>query len=452
LLRRKALRLIPEISFDEGVAAALDSLLNDRLVLLAGAGLSMARPSSLKSAAEIAAGAKAKYDATYGVDRPALPEKIEDQAEFFFARHELATVYFRTYIDHHAFAGPPNPGHFAAADLLLIRGIQTAVTTNVDALIEAAGQTLFGQVGVGLDGHSVATLPVDTAPLLKIHGCRVCDRDNMVWAPGQLAVEPVAGRIASSRNWLGVRLLNRDLIIVGYWTDWDYLNDVLETSLGAVTPARVIVADPCDGADFEAKAPVLYALGQRATNTFQHVRASGADFLAALRLGFSKSFVRRVLHAGIEEFVAQTGNAPAAAWTEPPDLDNDTLWHVRRDLEGRHPNEPAKERNPPATENLVGLTVMQLRARGAVPDGAYWQLSGRRVRVLRAPNTPLHRIQAAFDRETPPIVAPDVIIAVGAEAQGLPPHIARAATPATIARGSFGRWMTRPEAIIELNL
>src|SRR5262249_9048030 len=145
-----------ELAFNDGVAAALDSLLSDRLTLLVGAGLSMAPPSSLPSAATIAARAKLKYDAIYGATRPPMSAGVEEQAEFFFQRGELATVYFRTLIDQNAFASPPNEGHYAAADLLLVRAIQTAVTTNVDTLIETAGQMLFGQVGVGIEEAVVA--------------------------------------------------------------------------------------------------------------------------------------------------------------------------------------------------------------------------------------------------------------------------------------------------------
>lgn len=410
----------------------------------------MAPPSSVQSAVAIAAAAKARYDATFGMTRPPLPPNIDEQAEFFFRRGELATVYLRTYVDPNAFAKPPNEGHYAAADLLLVQGIQTAATTNVDTLIEMAGQYLFGHVGVGID-QRIATLPADIAPLLKLHGCRLCDPDNAVWARGQLAVDPVAARIAFSQNWLPVRLLDRDLIIVGYWTDWDYLNEVLTATLGAVRPSRVIVVDPCDDAAFERKAPDLYALGHRASNGFQHVRASGADFLAALRREFSRAFVRRALHTGAAQFEAVTGAPANPIWLEPPILDNRDLWQTRRDLEGRAPGEPAKNRDPPA-EPLVGLTVLQLRARGATPDGTYWVLGGRKVRVLRAPNIMLHQVEAAFARDVAPVVAPDIVVAVGSESYSLPASITRAGTPATIARGTSSVWMTRPDAVAGLGL
>jgi hypothetical protein len=132
-------------------------------------------------------------------------------------------------------------------------------------------------------------------------------------------------------------------------------------------------------------------------------------------------------------------------------MDVDDLWRARRDLEGRRPNDPARDRAPPE-EPALGLTILQLRARGAVPEGPYWLLNGQRVRIVRTPNQLLHLVQAAFARETAPAVAPNIIIAVGAEPSALPAHVVRGATPPTIARGSSGRWLTRPEAVVELGL
>jgi hypothetical protein len=96
-----------EIDLDEGIASALDALFADRLAILCGAGLSMASPSNLPSAAQLASQAKRKYDSIYGATRAPLPPSIEEQAEFFFKRGELGTMYLRALIDAHAFAGPP---------------------------------------------------------------------------------------------------------------------------------------------------------------------------------------------------------------------------------------------------------------------------------------------------------------------------------------------------------
>jgi len=320
------------IDLQAGVERALDALFADRLALLCGAGLSMASPSSVPSAATLAWRAKQKYDANYGTTRPPLPESIDDQAEFFFQRGELADVYLRTYVDHDAFAGEPNDGHLAAADLLLTGGVGTAVSTNVDTLIETAGNLLFGHVGVGVSRDQVAALPPTKSPLLKIHGCWT-DPPGTVWAAGQVGVNPIQLRLSDGGAWLTQRLLDRDLIIVGYWTDWDYLNAVLEEALGAVTPSRIIVVDPCATASFETKAKALYELGQRATKGFYHVQESGAVFLDRLRVEFSRTMLRRVLHSGAATFEAQTGAAPEPAWLEPAATDSTTLWRIRRYLE-----------------------------------------------------------------------------------------------------------------------
>ena len=439
-----------EIDLSTGAGKALDALFADRMALLCGAGLSMAAPSLLPSAAALAWKAKQKFDATFGGDRDPLPESIDDQAELFFEQGELASVYLRSYVDHNAFAAEPNSGHFAAADLLLTGAITTAVSTNVDTLIETAGNMLFGHVGAGVSRTQIAALAPNVSPLLKIHGCW-SDPAGTIWAKGQVAADPIKTRVEQCGEWLTNRLLDRDLVIVGYWTDWDYLNAVLDSSLGAVNPSRVIVIDPCETASFATKAPALFALGQRASQEFCHVRCSGDIFLNRLRVDFSRSFVRRVLSAGVESYSAHVGTNPNDAWLEPGTTDAEVLWRIRRDLEGCDPNEPAKARAP-IEEPLLGMTLLQLQALGAVADGSYWDLGGRRVRVLRSANRPLHEVEAAFARETPPVVAPEYVIAVGAEALPLPPSIARGKGSGSIARGTAGRWLSRTDAVAELGL
>ena len=193
-----------QIPFQTGIERALDAILADRLVFLCGAGLSMAPPSSIPNAATLAASAKIKYDATYGINRSPLPELIDAQAQFFFQRGELSTVYLRTYIDHDVFSAPPNAGHFAAADLLLIQGFKTAVSTNVDMLIETAGHMLNGQVGVGVSRAAVSRLPPEKSPLLKVHGCW-SRPESTIWATGQLDDEPTKNRIDECGQWLQTR-------------------------------------------------------------------------------------------------------------------------------------------------------------------------------------------------------------------------------------------------------
>ncbi len=424
----------------DAIALALDGILNNRLVLIAGAGLSMAAPSNLPSAAAIAADAKIEYDARYGAMRPPLPPGIEDQAEQFFANGELG-VYLNEFVDPDVFAARPNAGHVAVADLLLSRGLQAAVTTNVDVLVETAGQLLLGQVFTGIDGTGVAAPPGGAAPMLKIHGCWVKERENTVWAPGQLAADPVMGRIATSETWLRNALLDKDLLIVGYSTDWDYLNQVIAQTLGAVAPASVLVVDPSTTAQFIAKAPDLAALAGRATKGAFHLQTSGSDFLDDLRLTFSKVFIRRAIAKGVPAYQLSAGQPPSDASLEAPDLDNETLWHIRRDLLGCRPDRPARQ-SMPHDEPAVGLTLLQIREAGGTPDGAYWNVGGRTVRVIRGSGSFLHALEGAHRWEMPPLAAPDVVVAVGADDVGLPADLVRR-PDGSIARGAGPSWMTR---------
>ncbi len=436
--------MLQNIDLAAAVEYALDGMLNDRQVVLLGAGLSMAPPSSLPSAWTLAQEAKDKYDMQHGATRLPLSPDIEEQADFFFHRGELSTVYLANLIDQHAFAGVPNAGHDAAADFLLCGALRLGITTNVDNLIETAGHHLLGQVFVGIDGHSAAGAPISASPLLKIHGCWTIDRPNTVWTQSQIAAEPVKSRIDHSAEWLTQQLLNRDLLIIGYSTDWTYLNAVLEKALGAVNPARILIVDPVVSADYVAKAPFLSALGDGCVNGSFHLQASGAEFLGRLREEYSRSFVRQAFMYGRATYGDLYGVAPTDDLLDPPQITNQEFWQTRRDLLGCEPFKPIVSSRPHA-EPLVGLTILQLRRLGAVADGSYWLLDGNRFRVIRAANEALHKVEGRYAREAAPAVAPDVIIAVGAQDMGLPANVARAPT-GSIARGASSRWITRDDA------
>ena len=99
----------PDQRRPDGIDLAFTALLAQRLAVIAGAGLSMAAPSHLPSAAKLAERAKAIYGVQSGAAKQPLPDNIEAQAEFFFGHNKLQTVYLATLIDRHAFAGRPQP-------------------------------------------------------------------------------------------------------------------------------------------------------------------------------------------------------------------------------------------------------------------------------------------------------------------------------------------------------
>src|SRR2546430_2786721 len=58
-----------------------------------------------------------------------------------------------------------------------------------------------------------------------------------------LPISPIDARIAGIQAWLDVRLQHKDLVVVGFWSDWAYLNDALVACVGTGTPARIIVVE-----------------------------------------------------------------------------------------------------------------------------------------------------------------------------------------------------------------
>lgn len=428
---------------------AFHSLLADRLAFLCGAGLSMAPPSNLPSAAVLAASIQAKYNGS--VPGNPLTDNIEEQATYFWNRHELAPIFIRTLIDRHIFAGRPNAAHFAVADFLLTNAADFAVSANVDGMIEMAGATLLGMIDAGTTAGEMAAAAAGTAPLLKIHGCWARDRDNTLWTPEQLTAPPLQTRVPDAADWARNRLMNRDILVVGFFTDWDYLNTILADALDAVQPANLIVVDPDEPANLELKAPNLYAVGQTAAHQFCHVQEYGDVFLRRLRVHFSQMFIRRTLHGGSAAFATCKGAPPPPDLLEPGESEPDALWRLRRDIQGCRPNQPATLREPP-DEPELGLTILELLSAGATWKEALFQLGQEKIRVLRSGGQFLHELESIFAKDDAPVIAPDAVIAVGAAALGLAAHIARPTGASSIARGAKPHWFDRAGAETEYHL
>lgn len=51
-----------------------------------------------------------------------------------------------------------------------------------------------------------------------------------------------------------LQLPGKDLLVVGFWTDWGYLNDVVADALDAGALTSVTVIDPAGSAALQAKA------------------------------------------------------------------------------------------------------------------------------------------------------------------------------------------------------
>jgi hypothetical protein len=62
------------------------------------------------------------------------------------------------------------------------------------------------------------------------------DRERTLWTQGQLALVDIQERVESCKNWMG--------LVVGFWTDWGYFNDVLTAVLGGNATNSITVIDP----------------------------------------------------------------------------------------------------------------------------------------------------------------------------------------------------------------
>ena len=100
-------------------------------------------------------------------------------------------------------------------------------------------------------------------PATSAHGCGQRDPENVLWCKEQRAA-PYADRYAKlnerldkSKAWLGGYLQNMDFLFMGFWTDWDYLNEVLGTTVSEAKPPWIFVVDPATPEDLENKARLV---------------------------------------------------------------------------------------------------------------------------------------------------------------------------------------------------
>jgi hypothetical protein len=420
--------------------------------MVCGAGLSMAPPSNLPSARRVAEICFDAYSLTADSEcDPALRQNLEDLAEHFAVLHTLQTFFIAHLVPWQDFVRPPNVGHAAIADFLITRAAAAAVSSNYDTLIERRAWDYGADFQCSLDGDEASLHAHTQAPLLKVHGCALKDRLSTVWARSQLHERTIADRIAKSKVWLDANLRGRDLLIVGFWSDWQYLNQILGSALEDVAPLSVTVVDPSSLDQLSEKAPDLWALAHKPQVIFGHVQESGADVLDELRRAFSTNYLRKILAAGRGTFEEITGEVCARAWLEIADFDSETLYGWRRDAEGVPSGKPARQIRP-GNKEALGYFHLLLRRAGATQDWDGYRLNGRTIRVLDGGSAILSSLRTRFI-EAPTTGAADIIVAVGAMDLGLPDNVVRSGRAGDVMRpAAVGKWYDANGARAELNI
>lgn len=381
----------------------------------------------------------------------ALRNNLEALAEHFVDLKTLKSVFIEHLVPWKEFESPPNPGHAAVADFLITKTVVAGLSSNYDKLIERCAWDYGADFRGSLDGDQATVANCKQAPLLKFHGCSHLDRESTVWAPSQLHDPTISDRIAKSKLWMAANLRQKDLLVVGFWSDWDYLNQVLGDAVQGLNPLSVTVIDPSPTATLQTKAPGLWALAHQPQVTFSHIQESGADALDKLRRAFSESYARQVLTAGKEVFAATTGVVCEPAWLNVTGLDGEALYDWRRDAEGVPAGKPAMTKSPQNVV-LLGYFHLLLRRAGAVQQSRGYTLAGQSIRVVNGAGLELSIVAKRFI-EAPAAPTADLFVAAGSMDLGLPSHLVRRGKAGSVVRpGAGGKWLTIEGAQAELGV
>lgn len=431
----------------------LGSIHANRLAVICGAGLSMGPPTNLPSATALASRAAEQYGLITGVQVPDEAKgDLEILARLIWSNNHLRSVFIDKIVEWAQFRHKPNGGHEAIADFVLCGAADVVVSTNYDTHIEDAALHLGERDFLAsLDGDDANTIEPRHKPLLKLHGCCAVDRGNTVWLVEQLNEPPVDGRIRSSQAWLRGRLRQRDLLFVGFWSDWGYLNEILESVITGIDPTeqrQVILVDPEDPEKLRSKAPGLWRWAEEHEQVmFTHVRAFGEEFLDDLRRELSRQFLRRLHYASRTNFEA-VGGDPAGVDADPfASLDTTTLYALRRDVTGRAPDSHVRTLNPDDLR-MVGAAHLLLLSLGASVVGPAFDLNGKTVRVVNGAGKLLSYVRAEFDAAATHSTPVDVVVCVSATDDPMPSNFVRPATHPDLVRTAVSRsWVTERHVI-----
>jgi hypothetical protein len=432
----------------------MQSIAANRLTILCGAGLSMAPPSSAPSAAAVASECANQYQRQVGQALEArLVDNIEEMARWFRQENRFEDLFINTLVPWARFNGAPNSGHEAIADFLACGVVSAGVTTNYDRLIESAAQNLGEpdfQAIVDIEdlGRNFAH-----RPFLKVHGCAASGRTRLatVWFREQLNDALIRDRTDRFRIWLQNHLFDRDVLIIGFWSDWAYLTDVFAGTVAAIGPRSVFLVDPSPGNVLQAKAPTMWDWAHRPGITFQHEQESGGDFLNSFREHFSRVFLRQMFTDAAETYQALFGLPSVDQTQNLEQSDIRHLYALRRDLTAVPRNKPVRLRETKPEYRVHTALHLRLAALGATYQGHVYQFNGESVRIINGAGELMSEVRRRY-REEPPLPNPaSRIVCVGVTSDATPANIMRPDEgPSVIRNGNAGPWTTADNFLEQL--
>ena len=420
----------------------------DKLIFLCGAGLSMPDPSFLPTAARVA---KICYD-RWLPSEPALDAAFEwdvdKLAGHFYGRGDFDV--FLKLVPWNDLAGVPNKGHAAVSDMLLARAARGALSANFDTMIERWAYDRKASLRGALNGQEAANFAAAYSPLVKFHGCMDRDPEKTVWTKGQLIEPTIEQRVESCSDWMNLHLPGKHLIVVGFWTDWGYLNSVLADAFTQTNALSVTVIDPEPDAVLQAKAPDLWAKLHALSATFVHLTESGHDILHDLRLAYSLKWAKQFYSRG----KPMADGAGIALVPNPDALSVEDLYDLRRDAEGVPYTKAATKKSAPNSCGEAAFAHIKLLDAGATQDGAWLNIGGKSVRVVSASGTTVSTIRQGH-KEPSTLRQPDIVICAGAKDFGVPATIVPTGKGASVvapASGGTAKWLTFEQSMVDLGL
>jgi SIR2-like domain len=438
----------------------VQSIQQRRLVTLTGAGLSMADPSSIPSAAVLTSQVVAEYERRA---LPALPAEVkgdlERLTEYLFDEN-MKDMFLYDLVQWRPFRRSPNLGHRAIADLLTSDALQFCVTTNYDELVEITATDLGEDCFEAAYDLNSAVQPRPHKPYLKLHGC-VRDREHTVWCKSQLHSAPpvspqnqqIRDRISSLKTWMLANVPQKDLLVVGFWSDWGYLNEVLEDCVSTVRAPLVVLVNPESGEALNAKAPNLWRWAHQGTE-FVHIQERAEVFLGKLRDAFSRNVLTQVLLQALPSFKEIRGDV-AIPGADFDGIDGEDLHALRRDVFGVPPFRIPRFFQPDGSMNAAGRAHLLLRHSGATIQGtAYKNAAGQNIRVINGKTRLLSAVKAEFN-EGPPTVdglEEDFVVCAGATgSDDVQSDVIRERRPDIVRSGTRAKWLTL-ETAMEIGL
>ncbi|MEX2402407.1 MAG: SIR2 family protein [Rhodothermales bacterium] len=383
----------------------ITSINNRCLVFFCGAGLSMDPPSSLPSAYALVQKLEEKYQRLHGESLVGtVGNKIEEIAKWALDNAPEFQNFFLPTINSEDFFKASNPGHETVADFLIARIAEAALSTNVDYLVEHAAKKLGKGRFRGVVRRSHFNRNPDHSPLLKVHGCFDHEEQHTVWCEQQLNEAPIRGRVERFQTWMQEHLPGKDLLVIGYWTDWPHLNETLNRSIQDHYPRSVTLVDPSSPEELKEKAEGLWEWVDQSNDVnFQHVRACGNEFMERLRQEFSAWFFRELLHEVRDEGrVLEYYGVASTEQVKLPPLDHmamKDIYDLRRDFQGVPTGKPVTDRDPTgAAYERVGALHQLLMEGAATMEGRLYKLGGAALRLVNSQGREVERVKDEFAR------------------------------------------------------